>query len=137
MPDRKHVPTTSASKRAGRALLLRCPRCGGRGIMKHWLKTRERCPSCGLALERGEDSDFWLGAYAINLVIAESIAAVIGIAVLWSTWPEYTAARWVATVLAVVMPVLFYPFSRTLWLAWDLSFRPVEEGDDPRTRLSR
>jgi hypothetical protein len=35
----------------------------------------------------------------------------------------------VAAVLCVALPFLFFPFSRTLWLAWDLSFRPVEPGD--------
>ncbi len=89
----------------------------------------DRCPSCGLALERGEDSDFWLGAYAINLVIAEGFAAVVGAIVLWRTWPRSTLAEWIAITLAVIMPIVFFPFSRTLWLAWDLSFRPTEEGD--------
>jgi hypothetical protein len=32
-------------------------------------------------------------------------------------------------VLCIVLPFLFFPFSRTLWLAWDLSFRPLEPGD--------
>jgi hypothetical protein len=32
-------------------------------------------------------------------------------------------------ILAVAFPILLFPFSRTLWLAWDLSFRPREEGD--------
>lgn len=41
-------------------------------------------------------------------------------------------AVWVAIALAVFMPVAFYPFSRTLWLAWDLSFRPIEPGDGLR-----
>lgn len=26
-------------------------------------------------------------------------------------------------------PFLFFPVSRLLWLAWDLSFRPTEPGD--------
>jgi hypothetical protein len=93
---------------------------------------RERCPSCDLALDRGETADFWLGAYAINLVIAEGSAAVIAIALLWATWPESTLAMIIGATLAIGMPFLFYPFSRTLWLAWDLAFRPSEEGDDTR-----
>ena len=51
-------------------MLLRCPRCGGAGILQHWFKMMESCPTCGLALERGEAHDYWLGAYAINLVVA-------------------------------------------------------------------
>jgi hypothetical protein len=89
----------------------------------------ERCPSCGLTLARGESSDYWLGAYAINLVVAESLAAFIAFAVLFATWPAYMAAQITGMILAVALPLLFYPFSRTLWLAWDLSFRPREEGD--------
>jgi hypothetical protein len=27
------------------------------------------------------------------------------------------------------MPIAFYPFARQLWLAFDLHFRPREEGD--------
>jgi uncharacterized protein (DUF983 family) len=113
----------------GRALLLHCPRCGGGGIVKTWFSLRERCPSCGLAFGRGEDSDYWLGAYAINLVFAEGLAAVIALAVLWLIWPSYTAAEVTGSILAVALPILLFPFSRTLWLAWDLSFRPREEGD--------
>src|SRR3954469_2773859 len=123
------VEQSSGSRKFGRAMLLRCPRCGSGGLLRHWLKMKDRCPSCGLALERGEESDFWLGAYAINLVIAEGFAAVVGAFVLWRTWPRSNAAEWTGITLAVVMPIIFFPFSRTLWLAWDLSFRPAEEGD--------
>ena len=91
-----------------------------------------RCPRCDLALERGEAHDFWLGAYAINLVVAEGIAAIIAFIILWKTWPAAGPSQWVAIALAVAMPVLFYPFSRTLWLAFDLHFRPSESGDDRR-----
>jgi len=34
-----------------------------------------------------------------------------------------------SVALAILMPVLFFPFSRTLWLAFDLHFRPSERGD--------
>lgn len=94
------------------------------------MNMEDRCPSCGLALERGEAHDFWLGAYAINLVIAEGVMVVVSLLVLWRTWPASRAALWVASIMAVAMPFLFYPFSRTLWLAFDLHFRPSERGDD-------
>jgi uncharacterized protein (DUF983 family) len=115
--------------KVGRALLLRCPRCGSGGVVKNWFALRDRCPTCNLALGRGEATDYWLGAYAINLVVAEGLAAVIAITVLWLTWPRYMAAQITGMTLAVVLPILFFPFSRTLWLAWDLSFRPNEVGD--------
>jgi hypothetical protein len=92
---------------------------------------RDACPGCGMALERGEKSDFWIGAYVFNLVAGEVIA--IGVPIIWIavTWPNppWTAAEVVGLVLAVALPFVFFPFSRTLWLAWDLSFRPFEPGD--------
>jgi uncharacterized protein (DUF983 family) len=115
--------------KVGRALVLHCPRCGSAGILRSWFHLQERCPTCQLALERGESSDYWLGAYAINLVIAEGLAAVIALVVLRITWPDYMAAQVTGMVLAVAFPILMYPFSRTLWLAWDLTFRPREAGD--------
>jgi uncharacterized protein (DUF983 family) len=119
---------SSVPTRFGRALLLHCPRCGSGGIFRSWLKLAERCPRCTLALERGE-TDFWLGAYAINLVLAEGLAVVIGIVVLRLYWPNTAPGMIVAIVLVIVLPVIFLPFSRTLWLAWDLSFRATEQGD--------
>ena len=56
---------------SSRAASLHCPRCGGGDILRSWLKMRERCPTCGLALERGEQSDFWIGAYVFNLCLGE------------------------------------------------------------------
>jgi uncharacterized protein (DUF983 family) len=92
---------------------------------------KDQCPTCGLALERGESSDFWIGAYVFNLATGELIA--IGIPLLWVilAWPTppWTKVEVVAVVLAVSLPFVFFPFSRTLWLAWDLSFRPFEPGD--------
>jgi hypothetical protein len=92
---------------------------------------RDRCPTCGLALERGETSDFWIGAYVFNLAAGELIA--VGIPLIWVilTWPNpsWTGVEVLALVLAVALPFAFFPFSRTLWLAWDLSFRPSEPGD--------
>ena len=123
------IHRSSFKTKIGRALLLRCPRCGSAGILKTWFATQDRCPSCGLAFDRGEGSDYWLGAYAINLVLAEGLAAVIALLLLWIIWPGYMPAQITGMVLAVAFPILLFPFSRTLWLAWDLSFRPREEGD--------
>ena len=113
-----------------RAMRLRCPRCGARGVLAGWMRMRDRCPGCGLALERGEAHDYWLGAYAMNLVFAETFAVVMAFVALALTFPALAPAMWVGGTLAVVAPIAFFPFSRTLWLAWDLSFRRNEVGDD-------
>jgi hypothetical protein len=99
-----------------------------------WFRLAEHCPKCDLALERGETSDFWIGAYVFNLAIGELLA--IGIPIIWiiATWPNPSWGRVeaLAAVLCVLLPIAFFPLSRTLWLAWDLSFRPSEPGDEKR-----
>jgi uncharacterized protein (DUF983 family) len=114
-----------------RALLLSCPRCGGRGIWQSWFRMKHACPTCGQVFERGESHDFFIGAYLINLVVAET-TAVIAAAVMWIVLGSRVSFNvlWGASMaLAVLVPVLFYPFSRELWLAFDLYFRPEEAGD--------
>ena len=122
-----HRPTTT--QLFARGLTVRCPRCGSRGVLRSWFKMQERCPRCGLALERGESHDYWLGGMMFNIVLAEFAAVFIAVAVVLMTWPNVPwGTVWVAAmVLAVVAPVLMYPLSRTLWLAFDLALRPGHE----------
>lgn len=124
--ERVSVPTLFA-----RAAGLRCPRCGSGGILRHWLALRETCPGCDLTLDRGESDDFWLGAYAFNLVAAEIFTVLAMVIWVVSVWPAvpWSAVQWAAVLLAGLSPIGFFPFSRTLWLAWDLSFRPTAPGD--------
>src|SRR5437763_464756 len=114
-----------------RGLLLRCPRCGARGIWQSWFRMKHACPTCGQVFERGESHDFFIGAYLINLIVAETTAVIVA-AVMWIALGSRVSFNvlWGASMaLAVIMPVLFYPFSRELWLAFDLHFRPTEAGD--------
>ncbi len=114
-----------------RALGLRCPRCGGRGIFRTWFRLEPECPTCGLALERGESEDHWFGAVAVNLVAAELLG--VGAILVWiiATWPDvpWTAVQYTGPLIMIALPVFFYPFSRALWLAWDVYFRPGAPGD--------
>jgi uncharacterized protein (DUF983 family) len=108
----------------GRALMRRCPRCGERHVWRGWFTLRERCPLCGLELDRGE-SDHFYGAYLLNFVVAELIPAtgfVVAILVTWPT-PPWTAIMWGAMIVAAVAPFVTYPYAKTLWLALDLYFR--------------
>ena len=91
---------------------------------------RATCPRCRLILDRGE-SDYFLGGYAVNFVVAELlIVAGAGVGI-WATWPRvpWSLITWSLVLLMVVAPVVFYPFAKTLWLALDLTFRPVTWGD--------
>jgi uncharacterized protein (DUF983 family) len=108
-----------------RALRLRCPHCGGGPIFDSWLRMRRRCPRCGLPMERGEQG-YQVGSYMFSIVAAELIFAAIFLGVLLLTWPDppWDALLYGGMALMVIVPFLFFPFSKTLFLAFDLVFRP-------------
>lgn len=110
----------------GRALLRRCPNCGGRPIFTRWIRMAERCPSCGLMLTRKE-SGYSLGGFWLNMLFAEGVTAALLIGTLIRTWPDppWDLLQYGLPALALLTPVLFYPFSKTLFLALDLLVRPA------------
>jgi len=122
------VPTPAFRFRA--ALTLRCPECGARGLFRHWLRMRPRCPACALKLDRGTP-DHFVGAYLVNLILAELLFATgFGIWLI-GVWPVVPWERMqvVAVVAMVTAPLLSYPFTRTVWLAADLILDPVRPTD--------
>ncbi|HEY8485297.1 MAG TPA: DUF983 domain-containing protein [Longimicrobiales bacterium] len=113
-----------------RALKLRCPHCGVGRMFSSWLGMRERCTVCGLRFDRGE-SDHFIGAYLINLIVAE-LLVVAGLLLLAAvTWPDvpWDFLTYALAVLIVPAPFITYPFSKAVWLAIDVTFRPVERAD--------
>jgi uncharacterized protein (DUF983 family) len=113
-----------------RALRLRCPHCGGEPIFVRWSRLVPNCPVCGLGLERGEEG-YWLGAYFFNLTAMETVFTVWFVGFLWWTWPAPPWELFQATTLALmlVVPIAFFPYSKTLFLAFDLWVRPATEED--------
>lgn len=110
----------------GRALLLRCPHCGGRGIFASLFELKDRCPTCGMRLERGE-KDYFVGAYLFNLIAVELILFFVVCGFVWVTWPDpnWDLITWTTAVLMLSGCVFCYPFSKTTWLAVDLMIRPM------------
>jgi hypothetical protein len=121
----------------GRALLKRCPLCGAGRLFTRWFRMKERCPGCGYRFEREEG--FFLGAYVINLAIAQGMVillAVVPLIVRLAGDPDASIAPFIVggVIGAVVAPMVFYPWSKTIWTAFDLMLRPVsvEEPADQR-----
>jgi len=85
--------------------------------MQSWFVLHARCTACGMRLQRGEDQDYWLGAYLLNFIVTEVLFAVLLVVVLVATWPN---PPW---------GVVLYPFAKALWLMADLLFRPPGPAD--------
>jgi hypothetical protein len=66
-----------------------------------------------------------------NIVAAELVFAAIFFAVLVTTWPRppWDLLLYGGAALMLIVPFLFYPFSKTLFLAFDLIFRPPSPAD--------
>jgi uncharacterized protein (DUF983 family) len=111
-----------------RAALRTCPRCGGRkSFIKHWLGRYERCRTCGIEWHR--EHGFELGPIALNVVFTFFSLSVIMIVAFVTTAPDYNVAGLMALVIsaAIVLPLIFHPFTYTLWLAFDLAVHPPDQ----------
>lgn len=113
-----------------RGLTKHCPVCGSGHLFEGWFRMKERCPRCDYKFEREEG--FFLGAYTINLAISEGLLlllAIVPLIALLGTghdvnlWPIVV----IGLMAAIVAPLIFYPFSRTIWSAIDLVLRPPEQ----------
>ncbi len=83
--------------------------------MRDWFRVNVRCPSCDATLPVAEGA--FLGSMAINYGMV-----VFGLIPLWlllwwgSEW-GISILTWGAMALAVVGPILLYPFAWRIWIA--------------------
>jgi uncharacterized protein (DUF983 family) len=100
----------------GRGMLRRCPACGAGGLFTGFFTLRERCPSCGLEFEREEG--YWLGAMVVAMALVIAQFAVVFLGGLVLTWPDvpWTGLLVVTFVLNAVVPVVAYPWCKTVWM---------------------
>jgi uncharacterized protein (DUF983 family) len=127
------APWTTASipRLLIRGATRRCARCGARRLFTRWFKMVDRCPRCGYLFAREEG--FFLGAFVINFGITiAGIGVVMGILI--AVLAGGGSSRAIATValaavaVAVILPIVFYPFSKTIWTAIDLAMHGGNTG---------
>jgi uncharacterized protein (DUF983 family) len=113
----------------GRALRRRCPRCGGHGIFRSFGELHDQCPTCGVRFER--EPGYWVGAVVINTVVTFGLLMLVLVGGMTLTWPDVPwTPLFVATVaVAGLTPVVFHPLSRTVWMAIEMSYNKVDDGD--------
>lgn len=116
-----------------RGLRRRCAWCGGRGaFFTGWFAKQARCRTCGISWQRGYEG-FELGAMAISAIVClGSLVTAFAVAIA-VTWPDLPVLGSVVIlgVGALVLPLVVYPISYTLWQAIDLAMHPPREGEAP------
>lgn len=83
-----------------------------------------------MRLERGEQG-YQVGSYMFNIIAAELIWAACFLGALVATWPSppWDVLLYGGVVMMVVAPFILFPFSKMLFLAFDLTFRPPAPAD--------
>jgi len=108
----------------GRAIRLRCPRCG-KGKLYSGLRMVHDCPSCGLSFYR--ESGYYVGAMIVNYGMTAAIVIVtylvsLTLPVLWPASIDTKIWGWFA--FAIVVSAALIRHSRSLWLAVDYWIEP-------------
>jgi uncharacterized protein (DUF983 family) len=123
-----------------RALVRRCPRCGAHGAwFTGWFRRLDRCPSCGYRYEREEG--FMVGAITMSTILTFGVILVVLVAGMILTYPEIATVPIVigCVAAAIVVPIVAFPITHTLWAAIDLAMHPLtsKEAADAAAAVAR
>lgn len=87
------------------------------------------CSVCAYPFER--EPGYWTGAMIVNIAVCEVWFLVLLMTVIFATIPDVPWQPLLAVALVTngLLPVLFYPFSKTIWMALNLHFHPLEANE--------
>lgn len=96
--------------------------CGNRRIFETYFKLKDACPRCGYRFAR--EDGYWVGAVIINTAFTEVIFFLLFLGAIIVTAPDvnWRTLLLIGVVTNLIFPVIFYPFSKTIWMAFDLVY---------------
>jgi hypothetical protein len=97
--------------------------------VRGWFSRHERCRTCGIRWHREEG--FEIGAVTVNTIVT-FLALVVGMAIGFiATTPDVAVVPMLVVLgaIALLMPIVVYPFTYTLWLAIDLAMHRPEPAE--------
>src|SRR5881397_2295159 len=110
------------AKSLGRAVRLRCPRCGTTALFRTWTSMAEACALCGLRFERAQG--YFVGAIYVNYAMTV-LVAIVGFVLLWGVAGFSTRGQLAVLVpLVAIFPLWFFRYSRSFWLAVEWAINP-------------
>ncbi|MGI9016075.1 MAG: DUF983 domain-containing protein [Euzebya sp.] len=124
--------STQGSAKLSRALRMRCPLCGHKPISHSFGEIVPQCPGCGYEFEQGQEG-YYVGALIMNMAACMlTFLFTFGLSLLL-TWPDvpWTAVTYVILAVMVIVPIWFYPRSKTVWIWADLKIHPYQSDERP------
>ena len=112
----------------------RCPRCGSGHLFRRYLTMVPDCPRCNLHFER--EPGYFAGALAINIMATGGLFTISFVIALALTIPEIPVVPLLLILIPIALfgPIVFYPFSKTIWIAVDRGYLqrldPSERADE-------
>jgi uncharacterized protein (DUF983 family) len=112
----------SPGQTLARGIKRSCPICGHRKIFSSYFRLKESCPRCDYNFSREEG--YWVGAIIMNTAVTEALFLLLFIVAIIVMAPDidWVVLLVIGVATNLIFPVLFYPFSKTLWMAFDLVF---------------
>jgi len=123
-PEFRDLPPSGSARVAKlvkRGLLLQCPYCGTGNIIKYPFWIKDCCPRCGYRF--AAEAGYFVGGYALNLVAVEIIGLVAIVIILIRSNLSLYQQEAIGIGAAILLPIIFFPWSRTLWMALDLTLQ--------------
>ena len=115
-----------------RAIRLRCPRCGRTPLYAGIFAMREHCDACGFRYER--EQGYFVGAIYVNYAVTTVITVGTVLVLDWTIGLTLTQQLVIGVGLALLVPVVFFRYARSLWLALDFLITSADQRADRRRR---
>jgi uncharacterized protein (DUF983 family) len=110
-----------------RGIRLRCPRCGIGRLFRGLFSMEPGCSNCGLAFQR--EPGYFLGSIYINYGLTAALVVVGYFSLYFSEVVTPQTALWILAAFSVLFPMWFFRYARSIWLAFDQYFDPVNDGE--------
>jgi len=112
-----------------RGLLLRCPVCGRGKLFSGIFTMNKQCSFCHFTFEREEG--YFSSAMAINLVVSELLVTAFALPLAANQSIPIALILVIGIPLALLLPLLFFRHSRSLWLTMDHYLHPISREELP------
>ena len=112
----------SPGQTLARGIKRSCPICGNGKIFSTYFKLKAACPQCTYNFSR--EDGYWVGAIIMNTAVTFALFLLLFIVSIVAMAPDidWMVLLVIGVATNLIFPVIFYPFSKTIWMAFDLVF---------------